>query len=99
MYKYVLATTLIVGCTLPAFAEKGFYIVRGPHKKCTVVETAPSATETTAKRPTRIWHWFASSASTNRASTRASASVGALFAATPSGDRVLASPSSERFGN
>ena len=47
---YVLATALIVGCTLPAFAEKGFYIVRGPDKKCTVVETAPSATETTVTR-------------------------------------------------
>ena len=33
MYKYVLATALIVGCTLPAFAEKGFYIVRGPDKE------------------------------------------------------------------
>ena len=50
LYKYVLATALIVGCTLPAFAEKGFYIVRGPDKKCTVVETAPSATETTVTR-------------------------------------------------
>ena len=50
MYKYVLATALIIGCTLPAFAEKGFYIVRGPYKKCTVVETAPSATETTVTR-------------------------------------------------
>jgi len=27
-----------------------FYIVRGPDKKCTVVETAPSATETTVTR-------------------------------------------------
>jgi hypothetical protein len=42
--------SLIVGYTLPAFAEKGFYIVRGPDKKCTVVETAPSATETTMTR-------------------------------------------------
>jgi hypothetical protein len=50
IYKYVLATALIVGCTLPAFAEKGFYIVRGPDKKCTVVETAPSATDTTVTR-------------------------------------------------
>ena len=88
MYKYVLATALIIGCTLPAFAEKGFYIVRGPDKKCMVVETAPSATETTvtrvgknvyvrAKRPTRIWQWSASSRQHNR--KRASASVGALF--------------------
>ena len=43
MYKYVLATALIVGFALPAFAEKGFYIVRGSDNKCTVVETAPSA--------------------------------------------------------
>jgi hypothetical protein len=47
MYKYVLAAALIVGCTLPAFAEKGFYIVRGPDKKCMVVETPP--TETTVR--------------------------------------------------
>ena len=42
MYKYVVAAALIVGCTLPAFAAKGFYIVRGPDKKCTVVDVAPS---------------------------------------------------------
>jgi hypothetical protein len=43
MYRYVLAAALIVGCTLPAFAEKkGFYIVRGPDKKCMVVETPPT---------------------------------------------------------
>jgi len=34
----------------PAFAGKGFYIVRGPDKKCTVVETAPMATETTVTK-------------------------------------------------
>ena len=72
MYKYVLTAALIVGCTLPAFAEKGFYIVRGPDKKCVVVDVAPAATETTdrresartsmsrAKRPTLIWRWSAS---------------------------------------
>lgn len=48
MYKYLLTGALIVGCTLPAFAEKGFYIVRGPDKKCTVVDVAP--TETTVTR-------------------------------------------------
>jgi len=48
--QYVLATALIVGCTLPAFAEKGFYIVRGADNKCMVVETAPSATDTTVTR-------------------------------------------------
>lgn len=50
MYKYVLAAALIVGSAFPAFAEKGFYIVRGPDKKCTVVDVAPSATETTVTR-------------------------------------------------
>jgi hypothetical protein len=50
MHKYLLAAALIVGSTLPAFAEKGFYIVRGPDKKCTVVDVAPSATETTVTR-------------------------------------------------
>ena len=44
MYKYALTAALIVGCTLPAFAEKGFYIVRGPDKKCMVVETPPTET-------------------------------------------------------
>ena len=34
----------------PGFRGKGLYIVRGPDKKCTVVETAPSATETTVTR-------------------------------------------------
>jgi hypothetical protein len=50
MYKYVLTAALIVGSALPAFAEKGFYVVRGPDKKCTVVDVAPSATETTVTR-------------------------------------------------
>jgi hypothetical protein len=50
MYKYVLAAALIVGCTLPAFAEKGFYIVRGPDKKCQVVDVAPNETETIITR-------------------------------------------------
>ena len=46
MHKYVVAAALIVGCTLPAFAAKGFYIVRGPDKKCMVVDVAPVTTET-----------------------------------------------------
>ena len=50
MYKYVLTAALIVGFALPAFAEKGFYIVRGPNKKYAVVDVAPSATETTVTR-------------------------------------------------
>jgi hypothetical protein len=45
--RHVLALALIAGCTAPAFATKGFYIVRGPDKKCAVVETAPATSETT----------------------------------------------------
>jgi len=45
--RSVLAVAIIVGCAAPAFAGKGFWIVRGPDKKCVVVETEPSATETT----------------------------------------------------
>ena len=50
MHKYVFAGALIVASAFPAFAEKGFWIVRGPDKKCTVVETKPVATETTVTR-------------------------------------------------
>jgi hypothetical protein len=50
MYKYALAAALMVGFTLPAFAEQGFYIVRGPDKKCVVVDVAPGATETTVEK-------------------------------------------------
>ena len=50
MHKYAVAAVLIVASTLPAFAEKGFWIVRGPDKQCTVVETKPAATETTVTR-------------------------------------------------
>ena len=46
MYKYVLTAALIVGCILPAFAASQFFIVRGPDKKCMVVDVAPGATET-----------------------------------------------------
>ena len=46
MRKYVLAAALIVGCTLPAFAASQFFIVRGPDKKCMVVDVAPVTTET-----------------------------------------------------
>ena len=45
MHKYVVAAALIVGCTLPAFAAKEFYIVRGLDKKCMVVDVAPVTTE------------------------------------------------------
>ena len=50
MYKYVLAAALIVGCTLPALAAKEFYIVRGPDKKCVVVDVLPGPAETTIER-------------------------------------------------
>jgi hypothetical protein len=48
--RYALALAVILGSVAPAFAAKAFYIVRGPDKKCTVVETEPSATETTVTR-------------------------------------------------
>jgi hypothetical protein len=48
--RHALTVALIVGCAAPAFAGKGFYIVRDPDKKCTVVETAPMATETTVTK-------------------------------------------------
>ena len=53
MYKYVLTAALIVGCTLPAFAAKGFYIVRGPDKKCVVVDVLPGSTETKSRKSER----------------------------------------------
>ena len=48
--KQALALALIVGFATPAFSAKGFWIVRGPDKKCVVVETEPMATETTVTR-------------------------------------------------
>jgi hypothetical protein len=48
--RHALAIALILGCATPAFAAKGFWIVRGPDKKCTVVETEPMATETTVTK-------------------------------------------------
>ena len=48
--RHALALALIIGCTVPAYAAKGFWIVRGPDKKCTVVETEPMATETTVTK-------------------------------------------------
>jgi hypothetical protein len=50
MFRYALAIAIVAGCVAPAYAAKGFYIVRGPDKKCTVVDTEPSATETTITR-------------------------------------------------
>jgi hypothetical protein len=48
--RHILAVALILGCAAPAFAAKGFWIVRGADKKCVVVDTEPMATETTVTR-------------------------------------------------
>jgi len=40
MTKYILALVLSAGIISPALAD--FYIVRGPDKKCKVVETRPT---------------------------------------------------------
>ena len=40
MTKYILALVLSAGVVSPALAD--FYIVRGPDKKCKVVETRPT---------------------------------------------------------
>ena len=41
MIKHVLPIALLLGATAPAFAVE-FYIVRGPDKKCKIVETRPT---------------------------------------------------------
>jgi hypothetical protein len=41
MIKYVLPVAILIGATAPAFAAE-YYVVRGPDKKCKVVETRPS---------------------------------------------------------
>ena len=41
MIKYVLPVALMVGVVTPAFAAE-YYVVRGPDKKCKVVETRPT---------------------------------------------------------
>jgi hypothetical protein len=38
--KYILALVIAAGAVTPALAD--FYIVRGPDKKCKVVETRPA---------------------------------------------------------
>ena len=40
MTKYILALIIAAGVVSPALAD--FYIVRGPDKKCKVVETRPT---------------------------------------------------------
>jgi hypothetical protein len=46
MLKHLLAGGLVLAFIAPALAE-GFYIVRGPEKKCTVVAEKPTTTTTT----------------------------------------------------
>jgi hypothetical protein len=41
MMKYVLALAILASGVVPAFAAE-FYIVRGPDKKCKIVETRPT---------------------------------------------------------
>jgi hypothetical protein len=40
--KYVLPLALIVSFATPSFAASEFFVVRGPDKKCKVVETRPT---------------------------------------------------------
>jgi hypothetical protein len=44
MIRYVLPVTLLIGATAPAFAAE-FFIVRGPDKKCQIVEKRPADTK------------------------------------------------------
>jgi hypothetical protein len=41
MMKYALALAILASGVAPAFAAE-FYIVRGPDKKCKIVETRPT---------------------------------------------------------
>jgi len=41
MIRHVLLVALLVGATAPAFAAE-FYIVRGPDKRCQIVEKRPT---------------------------------------------------------
>ena len=41
MMKFVLPVAILVASVAPAFAAE-YYIVRGPDKKCKVVETRPT---------------------------------------------------------
>jgi hypothetical protein len=42
--RYALAAALVLGSAMPALAD--FYIVRGPDKKCVVVEEKPTTSTT-----------------------------------------------------
>jgi len=50
MFRYALTAALVISFAAPVLAAEGFYIVRGPDKKCQVVNVAPSTTETTVTR-------------------------------------------------
>ena len=41
MLRYILPVALLIGATAPAFAAE-FFIVRGPDKKCQIVERRPT---------------------------------------------------------
>jgi hypothetical protein len=43
MLRPLLALAVIAGMSVPAFSEE-YYVVRGPDKKCKVVETKPADT-------------------------------------------------------
>lgn len=43
MLKYVLPVALLIGATAPAFAAE-YFIVRGPDKKCQIVDKRPADT-------------------------------------------------------
>src|ERR1051326_7094459 len=47
MLKHLLAGSLAVAFVVPAVAADQYYIVRGPDKKCTVVEEKPTTTGVT----------------------------------------------------
>jgi hypothetical protein len=42
MLKYVIAIGVAVSVAAPALAASEYYVVRGPDKKCKVVETKPT---------------------------------------------------------
>jgi hypothetical protein len=44
--KYILAGSLVFTFVSPTLAATEFYIVRGPDKKCEVVETKPTTSTT-----------------------------------------------------
>jgi hypothetical protein len=41
MIKYVIPVAILFGTTAPAFAAD-YYVVRGPDKRCKIVETRPT---------------------------------------------------------